>query len=223
MTEMKRPGLGLDHRGRGNVKHRPSVTDLVTNQTRLLRAPWRGHSMKPVEFHDLVESLCPASRYADLFSRYQHNDKWDCHGDEAPSADSDVMPDIPAFLRRDGGMSRRRCPEKNPLLQLLEPDVSLERAWAEISIAHVRDRAAVSTVEALMFALRSSVHALGRPDTLRRLADFALWATACETAFWDGGTFAKAYGKNRDDAVSTVIEADLVATAVQSFMATRTQ
>src|SRR5262245_31773360 len=67
-------------------------------------------------------------------------------------------------------MSRRRCPEKNPLLQLLEPDVSLERAWAEISIAHVRDRAAVSTVEALMFALRSSVHALGRPDTLRRLA-----------------------------------------------------
>ena len=38
---------------------------------------------------------------------------------------------------------------RNPLLQLLEPDVSLERAWAEIIIAHVRDRAAVSTVEAL--------------------------------------------------------------------------
>jgi hypothetical protein len=55
------------------------------------------------------------------------------------------------------------------------------------------------------------------------MADFALWATACETAFWDAGTFAKAYWKNRDDAVSTVIEADLVATAVQSFMATRTQ
>jgi N6-adenosine-specific RNA methylase IME4 len=49
---------------------------LLTNQTTLLRAPWRGHSVKPVEFHDLVESLCPAPRYADLFSRYQHNDKW---------------------------------------------------------------------------------------------------------------------------------------------------
>jgi len=34
-----------------------------------------------------VESLCPAPRYADLFSRYRHNDKWDCHGDEAPPAD----------------------------------------------------------------------------------------------------------------------------------------
>jgi hypothetical protein len=68
-------------------------------------------------------------------------------------------------------MGRRPRPsEKNPLLQVLEPDVSLERAWAEISIAHVRDRAAVSTVEALMFSLRSSVRALGHPDTLRRLA-----------------------------------------------------
>jgi len=55
-----------------------------------------------------------------------------------------------------------------------------------------------------------------------RMADFALWATACETAFWGAGTFAKAYGENRADAVVTVIEADLVATAVQAFMASRT-
>src|SRR5262249_34845126 len=51
-----------------------------------------------------------------------------------------------------------------------------------------------------------------------RMADFALWATACETAFWDAGTFAKAYGQNRDEAVDIVIEADLVATAVQKFI-----
>jgi N6-adenosine-specific RNA methylase IME4 len=70
-------------------------------QTTLLRASWRGHSVKPVEFHDLVESLCPAQRYADLFSRYQHSDKRDCHGHEAPSGEADVMPDIPAFPRRE--------------------------------------------------------------------------------------------------------------------------
>jgi N6-adenosine-specific RNA methylase IME4 len=40
--------------------------------------------VKPVEFYAFVESLCPASRYADLFSRYRHNEKWDCHGDEVP-------------------------------------------------------------------------------------------------------------------------------------------
>jgi N6-adenosine-specific RNA methylase IME4 len=47
-------------------------------------APVRGHSEKPKEFYDLVERLCPAPRYADLFSRRRHSDKWDCHGDEAP-------------------------------------------------------------------------------------------------------------------------------------------
>lgn len=42
----------------------------------------------PVEFYDLVESLCPAPRYADLFSRYQHNERWDCHGDQAPHSEA---------------------------------------------------------------------------------------------------------------------------------------
>jgi N6-adenosine-specific RNA methylase IME4 len=66
------------------VRGKPTIT--LTNQTTLLCAPARGHSVKPPEFYDMVESLCPAARYADLFSRYQHNDKWDCHGDEAPDA-----------------------------------------------------------------------------------------------------------------------------------------
>jgi N6-adenosine-specific RNA methylase IME4/ParB-like chromosome segregation protein Spo0J len=63
------------------VRGKPIVT--LTNQTTLLHAPVRGHSVKPVEFYALVESLCPAPRYADIFSRYRHNDRWDCHGDEA--------------------------------------------------------------------------------------------------------------------------------------------
>jgi len=62
-----------------------------------------------------------------------------------------------------------------------------------------------------------------RLNATPRMADFAIWATACETAFWDAGTFAKAYRQNRDEAVVTVIEADLVATAVQAFMASRTE
>jgi len=79
------------------VRGNPTVT--LTNESTVLFAPARGHSAKPPEFYDLVERLCPAPRYADLFSRYRHNDKWDCHGDEAPTDPSD-MPDIPAFLRR---------------------------------------------------------------------------------------------------------------------------
>lgn len=64
------------------VRGRPTV--VLTNQTTLLTAPVRAHSQKPKEFYDLVEALCPAPRYADLFSRYRHNAQWDCHGDEVP-------------------------------------------------------------------------------------------------------------------------------------------
>jgi N6-adenosine-specific RNA methylase IME4 len=64
------------------VRGKPVVE--LTNQTTLLLAKRRRNSQKPVEFYDFVEKLCPAPRYADLFSRYRHNEKWDCHGDEAP-------------------------------------------------------------------------------------------------------------------------------------------
>jgi N6-adenosine-specific RNA methylase IME4 len=64
------------------VRGKPVVE--LTNQTTVFYGKARGHSVKPVEFYDFVEKLCPASRYAYWFSRYQHNEKWDCHGDEAP-------------------------------------------------------------------------------------------------------------------------------------------
>ena len=60
-------------------------------------------------------------------------------------------------------------------------------------------------------------------EKLPRMADFALWATACETAIWPRGTFQDAYAGNRDDAVDSVIEADPVASAIRSLMETRTE
>lgn len=58
---------------------------------------------------------------------------------------------------------------------------------------------------------------------LPRMADFALWATACETALWPAGTFWAAYCGNRDEAVEGVIEADPIAAAVRALMAARTE
>ncbi len=55
------------------------------------------------------------------------------------------------------------------------------------------------------------------------MADFALWATACETALWPAGTFWSAYCGNRDEAVEGVIDADPIAAAVRALMATRTE
>ena len=66
------------------IRGNPVVT--LTNQTTLLLAPTPKGPLgrKPPEFYAMVERLCPAPRYLDLFSRYQHNDTWDCWGAEAP-------------------------------------------------------------------------------------------------------------------------------------------
>jgi hypothetical protein len=53
-----------------------------------------------------------------------------------------------------------------------------------------------------------------RIDRLPRMADFALWATACET-------FARAYAANRRAAIEDAIEADPVAAYVRELMAER--
>jgi hypothetical protein len=60
---------------------------------------------------------------------------------------------------------------------------------------------------------------LARPP---RMADFALWATACEPALWPAGTFWCAYCHNRDEAVEGVIEADPIANAVRALVSTPT-
>src|SRR5690349_9154125 len=53
------------------------------------------------------------------------------------------------------------------------------------------------------------------------MADFAIWASACETAFWPGGTFMRAYEANRRAAIAGVIDADPVAACIREIMAAR--
>src|SRR5207249_332162 len=89
--------------------------------------------------------------------------------------------------------------------------------WREFEIARPRMLGAL---------LDAGVHGLGtqgrvRLDRLPRMADFAIWATACETALWPTGTFARAYAANRRSAIEGMIEADPVAARVQGLMAER--
>jgi hypothetical protein len=58
---------------------------------------------------------------------------------------------------------------------------------------------------------------------LPRMADFALWASACEQVFWPDGAFWAAYSDNLDEVVDTVIEADLVGSAVRQLAAELTE
>jgi hypothetical protein len=89
-----------------------------------------------------------------------------------------------------------------------------KKFWSEFEAAHPR------LLGALLDGVARGLRELPtiKLDRIPRMADFALWGAACETAYWSAETFAKAYGRNRDDAVAAVIEADTVATAVQTFM-----
>ena len=96
------------------------------------------------------------------------------------------------------------------------------RPEAELWAAFEAERPRI--LGALLDAVAKGLAELPRTklDKLPRMADFALWATACETALWPQGTFWSAYCDNRDEAVEGVIDADPIAATVRIFMATRT-
>jgi hypothetical protein len=59
--------------------------------------------------------------------------------------------------------------------------------------------------------------------SLPRMAAFAKWGAACETAFWEEGTFLKAYAANSASASEDVLEADHVVTLFRSFMTNKSE
>ena len=60
-----------------------------------------------------------------------------------------------------------------------------------------------------------------RLHRLPRMADFALWAAACETGFRPAGTLETAYYNNRRDAIENIVDTDPVAAHVRELMADR--
>ena len=94
------------------------------------------------------------------------------------------------------------------------PESELWRAF-EVVRPHILG----ALLDAVVHGLRTLAHV--HLDRLPRMADFALWATACETALWPAGTFARAYTANRRAAIESIVEADPVAACVREFMADR--
>jgi N6-adenosine-specific RNA methylase IME4 len=78
--------FGQGHWLRGQTEHailatrgKPLVS--LTNESTWFTAPSGEHSEKPDEFYALVEALCPAAGYLELFARRQRPG-WTCWGDE---------------------------------------------------------------------------------------------------------------------------------------------
>jgi len=104
----------------------------------------------------------------------------------------------------------------------LEP-IADERRRTERELWHEFEIMRPRILGALLDAAAHGLRRLSRVRLERspRMADFALWATACETALWPPGTFLRAYDANRRTAIEGVIEADPVAAFVREIMAAR--
>jgi hypothetical protein len=89
-----------------------------------------------------------------------------------------------------------------------------DELWADF------DRAHPAILGALLDAITTGLRRVAeiQPPELPRMADFAHWAIACETALWDGGTFMTAYEANILGAVESVLSASPVAGAVRALM-----
>lgn len=99
-----------------------------------------------------------------------------------------------------------------------------ERRKPEAELAAAFEVARPRILGALLDAVSHGLRTLPRTklDRLPRMADFALWATACECAYGPAGTFMLAYDGNRADAVALAIEADPVGNAVLTLATNRT-
>ena len=90
--------------------------------------------------------------------------------------------------------------------------------WAEFEKA--RPRIFGALLDAISAGLRNidSVHI----DRLPRMADFAKWITACEEALpWPTGGFMEAYMENREEAIETALEGDIIAVAIKNLLEER--
>jgi len=94
---------------------------------------------------------------------------------------------------------------------------SEQELWRELEIA--RPRILGALLDAAAHGLRELPRV--RCARLPRMADFALWAMACETALWPAGTFARAYETNRRTGIESTIDADPVASGIREIMAGR--
>jgi hypothetical protein len=60
-----------------------------------------------------------------------------------------------------------------------------------------------------------------RPERLPRMASFAKFVTACETALWEEGGFLEAYKVNSDSVAEDVLDSDKAVSAFREFMKDR--
>jgi hypothetical protein len=101
------------------------------------------------------------------------------------------------------------------------PPIPEEKRRPEAAVWRQFEEVRPSILAALFDAVSGALGAVEsvRLEGMPRMADFAVWATAAESALgWESGAFMAAYAGNRAEATESALEADPVAIAVREFM-----
>jgi hypothetical protein len=112
----------------------------------------------------------------------------------------------PDLLERTLGVQLEAIPDD---ARKLEDDL-----WASFDATRPRILGALYDAVAHGLKLLPEV----RPNRLPRMADFARWSVACETAYQPAGTFMMAYGSYIEEAADIALESDIVAQALMEYM-----
>jgi hypothetical protein len=118
----------------------------------------------------------------------------------------------------DDIVGRPDLADRSIVLSLKEiPD---DKRREETELWHEFERLLPRILGALLTAVSHGLKALPdvKLDRKPRMADFAVWATACEGALWPKGTFMAAYIGNIAEAVAIVLEDDQIATSLRRYM-----
>jgi hypothetical protein len=84
--------------------------------------------------------------------------------------------------------------------------------WRKFEIARPRILGALLDAVAHGLRMRDRIQFVRLP----RMADFARWAAACETALWSPGTFCMAYDANRHRTIEDAVDSDPVTCACRT-------
>jgi hypothetical protein len=106
------------------------------------------------------------------------------------------------------------------------PTIPEERRRSEAELFEAFYKVRPQILGALLDAVVVALHRLPsiKLFSLPRMADFAIWATAAETAFgWSSGTFVAAYKGNRESANEVALEASLIIPPLLDLLETQGQ
>ncbi len=159
----------------------------------------------------LSDALCSLSTGAGFATRELHSD-----GEE--TLITAKRPTILNGITNTG--SRADYLDRCLILELPRISETQRRVESEIDAGFLAAHGAI--LGAILDAVAVGLREL--PDTrmaeLPRMADFATWATACETGFgWERGTFIKAYRANIKEGVEVAADASPIVAALRSFIA----